>query len=161
VYTFELEWNKVEESGVFYGEFSHKLDKKGRLIIPAKFRDVIQEMCIERFYITRGLDECLFMFSESEWKLQESKFKSMSFTKKKARDFNRLFFAGAVEGVPDKQWRILIPDYLKAYAKLSKNIVVVGVSTRIEIWDKNKWNEFYKSSKETYEEIAEELMDNE
>jgi MraZ protein len=149
----------VEDSGVFYGEYSHTLDKKGRIIIPARFRDVVQEMCIEKFYITRGLDECLFMFAESEWKSQESKFKTLPFTKQKARQFNRLFFSGAVEAVPDKQWRILVPGYLKSYAKLSKNIVIAGVSTRIEIWDKDKWNEFYKSSKANYEQIAEKLMD--
>jgi len=149
----------VEESRVFYGEYSHSIDKKGRIIIPSKFRDVIQEMCIEKMYITRGLDECLFMFSESEWKAQESKFKSLSFTKREARKFNRLFFSGAVEAVLDKQWRVLLPDYLRNYAKLSRQIVIVGVSNRIEIWDKGKWEDFYKSSKQNYEEIAERLMD--
>jgi MraZ protein len=149
----------MEESGVFYGEYSHTLDKKGRIIIPSKFREVIQEMCIEKMYITRGLDECLFMFSESEWKAQEGKFKSLSFTKREARKFNRLFFSGAVEAVPDKQWRVLLPDYLRSYAKLNRQIVIVGVSNRIEIWDKSKWEEFYKSSKQNYEEIAERLMD--
>ncbi|MGD2278596.1 MAG: division/cell wall cluster transcriptional repressor MraZ [Candidatus Omnitrophota bacterium] len=144
---------------MFYGEYSHTLDKKGRIIIPSKFREVIQEMCIEKMYITRGLDECLFMFSESEWKAQEGKFKSLSFTKREARKFNRLFFSGAVEAVPDKQWRVLLPDYLRSYAKLNRQIVIVGVSNRIEIWDKSKWEEFYKSSKQNYEEIAERLMD--
>jgi MraZ protein len=161
VYTFQLEWNKVEGSGVFYGEYSHTLDKKGRLIIPSRFRDVIKEMCIEKMYITRGLDECLFMFSESEWKAQESKFKSLSFTKKEVRKFKRLFFSGAVEVVPDKQWRILIPEYLKGYAKLSRQIMIVGVSNRVEIWDKKKWNDFYGSTKQEYEEIAERLMETE
>jgi MraZ protein len=99
------------------------------------------------------------MFSESEWKAQEGKFKSLSFTKREARKFNRLFFSGAVEAVPDKQWRVLLPDYLRSYAKLNRQIVIVGVSNRIEIWDKSKWEEFYKSSKQNYEEIAERLMD--
>lgn len=144
---------------MFYGEYRHTLDKKNRLIIPSRFRDAITEMCIDKLYITRGLDECLFMFPENEWKAQEGKFKSMSFTKKEARKFNRLFFSGAVEAAPDKQWRILLPDYLKEYASIAKEIMIIGVSNRIEIWDKNKWEEFYKSSKQNYEDIAEGLMD--
>ncbi|MFH1552603.1 MAG: division/cell wall cluster transcriptional repressor MraZ [Candidatus Omnitrophota bacterium] len=144
---------------MFYGEYLHTLDKKKRLIIPSRFRDAVKEMCIEKFYITRGLDECLFMFPENEWRTQENKFKSMSFTKRETRKFNRLFFSGAIEVIPDKQWRILIPDYLREYAKLSKNIMMIGISNRIEIWDKNKWEDFYKTSKQSYEEIAEGLME--
>ena len=144
---------------MFYGEYFHTLDKKNRLIIPSRFRDAMKEMCVEKLYINRGLDECLFMFPENEWKSQESKFKTMSFTKREVRKFNRLFFSGAVETAPDKQWRVLIPDYLKEYAKLSKNIMIIGVSNRIEIWDRDKWEEFYKSSKQNYEEIAERLIE--
>lgn len=144
---------------MFYGEYLHKLDKKNRLIIPARFRESIAEMCIEKFYITRGLDECLFMFPENEWRSQENKFKGMSFTKEKARKFQRQFFGGAFEAVPDKQWRILVPDSLKEYAKLSKSIVIVGISNRIEIWDKNKWQEYSVISKQEYEEVAEGLIE--
>ncbi len=144
---------------MFYGEYSHSIDKKGRIIIPSKFRDVVRDMCIEKLYVTRGLDECLFMFSEAEWKTQENKFKSMPFTKREVRKFKRLFFSGAVEVTPDKQWRILLPDYLRDYAKLSKNIMIVGVSSRIEIWDKKKWQDFYTSTKESYEDIAENLLE--
>ncbi|RKY42925.1 MAG: cell division/cell wall cluster transcriptional repressor MraZ [Candidatus Makaraimicrobium thalassicum] len=144
---------------MFYGEYLHALDKKNRLIIPSRFRDSITEMCIEKFYLTRGLDECLFMFAESEWKAQENSFKSMPFTKREVRKFKRLFFSGAVPVVPDKQWRVLIPDYLREYAKLSKNIMIIGVSNRIEIWDRDKWGDFYKSSKQNYEEIAERLIE--
>lgn len=144
---------------MFYGEYLHTLDKKNRLIIPSRFRDVIQDTGIEKLYITRGLDTCLFMFAEDEWKLQENKFKEMPFMKSEVRKFKRLFFSGAVEVVPDKQWRILIPDYLKEYAELSKHIVIAGLSNRAEIWDKNKWEEFYKSSKQHYEEIAEKLIE--
>ena len=144
---------------MFYGEFTHSLDKKSRLIIPSRFRDPVKEFGIEKFYITRGLDECLFMFPDSEWRVQESKFRNMSFTKKEVRKFKRMFFSGAVEAVPDKQWRVLVPDFLKEYAGISKGVMVIGVSTRIEIWDRKKWEEFYKSSKESYEDIAEGLMD--
>ena len=151
----------MEESGVFYGEYSHTLDKKGRIIIPSRFRDAIRDNGIEKFYVTRGLDECLFIFSEDEWKAQESKFKSMPFTKREVRKFRRLFFAGAVEAEPDKQWRILVPDYLRDYASLKRNIMIIGVSNRIEVWSKDKWQEFYKTTKEKYEDIAENLMETE
>jgi len=144
---------------MFYGEYEHILDKKSRLIIPARFRDAVEELCIEKFYITRGLDKCLFMFAETEWKLQENKFKSMSFTKKEVRKFKRMFFSGASEAVPDKQWRVLVPDYLRQYAGLAKEIMIIGVSNRIEIWDKDVWENFYKTSKESYEDIAENLLD--
>ncbi|MDP8259234.1 MAG: division/cell wall cluster transcriptional repressor MraZ [Candidatus Aadella gelida] len=144
---------------MFYGEYAHSLDKKSRLIIPARFRKPIKDSGEEKLYLTRGLDECLFVFTESEWLVQESKFKSLSFTKREVRKFKRLFFSGAFEAMPDKQWRILVPDYLKDYAKLSKSIMIIGVSNRIEIWDKKKWDEFYKSSKQNYEEIAEGLIE--
>jgi len=143
---------------MFYGEYTHSVDKKGRIIIPSKFRDVIKDKGIEKLYVTRGFDDCLFVFPESEWKAQESKFKEMSFTKKEVRKFSRLFFSGATETIPDKQWRILVPDYLRTHAKISKDIVIVGLSNRIEIWAKDKWEDFYNSSKENYEDIAENLF---
>jgi MraZ protein len=152
-------WFKVEESGVFYGEYLHTIDKKNRLIVPAKFREGVGDSGTEKFYITRGLDACLFMFAENEWKVQEGKFKTMPFTKRDTRRFNRLFFSGAVEAIPDKQWRILIPDYLKEYAGLTEKVMIIGVSNRVEIWDKDKWDEFYNSSKQDYEDIAEGLID--
>ncbi|MBL7155609.1 MAG: division/cell wall cluster transcriptional repressor MraZ [Candidatus Omnitrophica bacterium] len=144
---------------MFYGEHEHKLDKKGRIIIPSKFREVSKENYVEKFYITRGLDVCLFMFPEDEWKLQEARFKNLSFTKSQARKFNRLFFSGAVETVPDKQGRILVPPYLKSYAGIKKDIMIIGVANRIEIWNKDKWAEFYRTSKESFEDIAEKLID--
>jgi len=144
---------------MFYGEFEHKLDKKGRIIIPSDFREVSKEHYIEKFFITRGLDTCLFMFPEEEWRQQESKFKALSFTKRETRKFNRLFFAGAVQAVPDKQGRILLPGYLKDYACIKGGIMFIGVSNRIEIWSKEKWVEFYNMSKDSFEDIAEKLMD--
>lgn len=144
---------------MFYGEHVHKLDKKGRIIIPSDFREVSKENYIEKFFVTRGLDTCLFMFPEEEWKQQEAKFKSLPFTKRETRKFNRLFFSGAVCVKIDKQGRILIPSYLKHYAEIKKDIMVVGVSNRIEIWSKDKWEEFYKTSKDSFEDIAEKLID--
>ncbi len=143
---------------MFYGEFEHLLDKKSRVIIPSKFREAIKDSFIEKFYVTRGLDQCLFLFIEEEWKKQEQKFKALSFTKPEARRFNRLFFSGASEVVCDSQGRILIPKYLKDYAKIQSEVVIIGVSNRIEIWDKQLWKEFYENSRETYEDTAERLM---
>jgi len=144
---------------MFYGEFEHALDRKGRLIVPSKFRDALKEHYIERFFITRGLDKCLFMFGEDEWKTQEQKFKSMSFTKSEHRRFNRLYFSGACEVVPDKQGRILVPSYLKNYANIKKDVYIIGVSNRIEIWSRDVWKEYYSVSKDSFEEVAEKLVD--
>jgi len=144
---------------MFYGEYQHTIDRKGRLILPSKFREAAKSNFIEKFFITRGLDKCLFMFSEEEWRSQENKFRSMPFTKQQARTFNRLYFSGAVEVVPDKQGRILLPQYLKDFAEIKKEVVFVGVSNRAEIWAKDKWQEFYGSSRQSFEEISEKLMD--
>ncbi len=144
---------------MFYGEYEHSIDRKGRLILPAKFREAARAHFVEKFYVTRGLDKCLFMFTEEEWRSQEAKFKSISFTKQQARTFNRLYFSGAVEVVADRQGRILLSSYLKEFAEIKKDVVIVGVSNRIEIWAKNKWEEFYGNSRQSFEEIAEKLMD--
>jgi len=144
---------------MFYGEYLHSIDRKGRLILPAKFREAAKAHFIEKFFVTRGLDKCLFMFSEEEWKTQETKFKSISFTRQEARTFNRLYFSGAVETVPDRQGRVLLPQYLKDFAEIKKEIVIVGVSNRIEIWAKDKWQAFYGTSRPSFEEIAEKLME--
>lgn len=143
---------------MFYGEFEHSLDRKSRIIIPAKFREALKDNFVERFYITRGLDGCLFLFTEEEWKKQEQKFKSLSFTKPDARKFNRLFFSGASEIVCDSQGRVLLPQYLKEFAQIQKEVVIIGVSNRIEIWSKTRWKEFYENTRETFEDTAEKLM---
>ena len=145
---------------MFYGEFLHSIDRKGRLILPAKFREVAKSNFIEKFFITRGLDKCLFMFSEEEWRIQETKFKSISFTKQEARTFNRLYFSGATEIIADRQGRILLPQYLKDFAEIKRDVAIVGVANRIEIWSKDKWQAFYGSSRPSFEEIAEKLIDN-
>jgi MraZ protein len=144
---------------MFYGEYLHSIDRKGRLILPARFREASKANFIEKFYVTRGLDKCLFMFSEEEWKAQENKFKSVSFTKQESRAFNRLYFSGAVEVVPDRQGRILIPQYLKDFADIKRDVTVVGVSNRIELWAREKWQEFYGNSRQSFEAIAEKLME--
>lgn len=144
---------------MFYGEYAHSLDRKGRLILPSKFRQVSKENYIERFYITRGLDRCLFVFTEEEWKLQEQKFKALPFTRAEARKFNRLYFSGACEMIPDRQGRVLIPKYLKDYAGIEREIVIVGVASRIEIWSQKNWKEFYEKTQGTFEDVAEKLIE--
>jgi MraZ protein len=144
---------------MFYGEYLHSIDRKGRLILPAKFREAAKSHFIEKFFVTRGLESCLFMFAEEEWRLQESKFKAISFTKQQARTFNRLYFSGATDVVSDRQGRILLPQYLKDFAQIKRDVFVVGVSNRIEIWAKEKWQEFYGNSRQSLEEIAEKLID--
>lgn len=144
---------------MFYGEYLHSVDRKGRIILPAKFREAAKSHFIERFFVTRGLDNCLFMFSEEEWRSQENKLKSIPFTKQQARIFNRLYFSGAVEVSADAQGRILLPQYLKDFAGIKRDVVIVGVSNRVEIWAEERWREFYENSKSSFEDIAEKLMD--
>jgi len=144
---------------MFYGEYLHTIDRKGRLILPAKFRESAKSNFIDKFFINRGLDKCLFMFSEEEWHSQEQRFKNFSITKQQARTFNRLYFSGAVEVIADKQGRILIPQFLKDFAGIKRDVMIIGVSNRIEIWAKEKWQEFYGNNQPIFEEIAERLMD--
>ena len=144
---------------MFYGEYQHSIDRKGRLILPAKFRDAYKEHGIERFFLTRGLDKCIFMFTEEEWRAQEQKFKTMSFTKQQTRSFNRMFFSGAIDVNPDKQGWFIIPPYLKDYAQIKRDTIVIGVSNRIEIWDQKQWSEFYSRSRDSFEQIAENMLE--
>ena len=144
---------------MFYGEYSHGIDTKGRLILPARLREVAKENGVEKFYVTRGLDKCIFMFADQEWHLQENRFKGLSFTKQQARNFNRMFFAGAVEVAPDRQGRFIIPDYLKEFAGIKKDAVVIGVSNRIEIWNTATWREFFNKTSVDFEQTAEGMLE--
>lgn len=116
------------------GEFEHNIDPKGRVIIPAKFRDDLGA----DFILTKGLDNCLFIYSKEEWSVLEKKIKALPMSK--ARDLQRFFFSGACDVELDKQFRILIPSNLRGYARLEKEIVIVGASNRVEIWDKQSWD---------------------
>lgn len=144
---------------MFYGEYTHGIDNKGRLILPARLREVAKENGIEKFYVTRGLDKCIFMFADQEWRLQENKFKGLSFTKQQARHFNRLFFSGAVEVAPDRQGRFIIPDYLKSFAGIKKDAIIIGVANRIEIWETAAWREFFGRTSADFEKTAEGMLD--
>ncbi|MCI8448216.1 MAG: division/cell wall cluster transcriptional repressor MraZ [Eubacterium sp.] len=120
---------------MFMGEYNHTIDAKGRLIVPSKFREKLGE----EFVVTKGLDDCLFVYPLDEWAHIEEAFRKVPLTNKKARDFVRFFFAGAASCEVDKQGRILLPPSLRAYAGLEKEIVSAGVLNRVEIWDKEKW----------------------
>lgn len=137
------------------GEYKHNLDTKGRIIVPSKFRELLDE----QFVITRGLDRCLFAYTADEWSRIEEKLKALPLTKKDARKFTRLFFSGATSVEIDKQGRINIPQNLREYAGLLKDCTVIGVSSRIEIWDSQAWEDFYTDSEDNFEDIAEDLID--
>jgi MraZ protein len=139
---------------MFMGEYHHNVDTKGRLIVPAKFRDDLGEM----FVLTRGLDQCLFGYPLNEWKIIEDKLKGLPMTKKDARAFTRFFFSGATECEIDKQGRINISSPLLNYAKIEKECVILGVSNRIEIWSQDIWNDYFSESADSFAEIAENMI---
>ncbi len=138
---------------MFMGEYNHSIDSKGRLIIPSKLREDLGES----FVITKGLDGCLFIYTEKEWENIENKFREMPLTTKDARKFSRFFFAGAAKMETDKQGRILIPNSLREFALLKKDVVLVGVLDRVEIWDKDNWEHNTLVSDEDMDEIAEHM----
>ncbi len=138
---------------MFMGEYNHTIDAKGRMIVPSKFREQLGN----EFVVTKGLDGCLFVYSQEEWTNIEEKFKQVSLTTKDARKFSRFFFAGAATVEVDKQGRILLPSVLREFAGLEKDIVSVGVLSRIEIWSKDKWQE--SNEYDDMDEIAEHMAD--
>ena len=143
---------------MFYGEFEHTVDRKGRLIVPAKFRQALKEHDITVLFLTRGLDGCLFVFPESEWRMVESRFKQIPFTKAEGRKFNRMFFSGAVEVSLDNLGRMLVPKSLKEFAGIKEDAIIVGVSSRMEVWARERWQAFYETSRQSFEEVAERVM---
>jgi len=137
---------------MFIGEYQHTIDPKSRIIMPSKFREGLGD----KFIVTKGLDSCLFVYSMEEWIIFENKLRTLPIADKAAREFIRFFFSGASECEVDKQGRILIPSNLREFAKLDKEIVVTGVSTRIEIWSKENWEAYNNSGMEA-DEIAEKM----
>ena len=144
---------------MWYGEYIHRLDDKDRFILPSKFREKIKTLKEKKFFITRGLDGCLFLVPKEAWEKLEDKLRSLPFTKQQSRVFNRLYFSGASEIDIDTQGRIIIPEYLKEFARIKREIVIVGVADRIEIWGKEDWDGFYQENKERFEEMAENLFE--
>lgn len=138
---------------MFIGEFQHTIDEKGRLIMPVRFREGLAET----FFITKGLDTCLFVYPSGEWAILEARMKALPLTQSNARAFVRFFFAGASDCTLDRQGRILIPNNLREYARLARDVVVVGVSNRVEIWDRGEWEKFERQAEASYEKLAEEI----
>ena len=138
---------------MFIGEYLHSLDLKGRVIIPSKFREDLGG----DFIMTKGLDNCLFVYPKTEWDSFESKLKQLPITSKDARAFVRVFFAGASECELDKQGRVTIPQNLREHGKIDKDIVIIGVSTRLEIWGKEEWENYNETSDLSYDDMAERM----
>ncbi len=137
------------------GEYNHNIDEKGRVSVPAKFRDDLGNT----FIVTKGLDNCLFAYSKEEWMKFEEKLKTLPMTNTNARNFVRFFFAGATECEIDKQGRINIPQNLREYANFSKELCIIGVSTRVEIWDREKWQNYTSPENMDVDEIASQMSD--
>ena len=135
------------------GEYEHSLDVKGRLILPAKIREDMGD----KFIVTKGLDGCLFGFSQNEWTNFEEKLKTLPLTNKNARDFVRFFLFFATECEIDKQGRFLITSNLREYATLEKDAIIIGVGTRIEIWNREKWKSYNSDENISADEIAENM----
>lgn len=135
------------------GEYEHSVDAKGRLIMPAKLKSDIGDT----FIVTKGLDSCLFVFSQNEWSNFQEKLKTLPLTNKNARDFVRFFLSGATECEIDKQGRFLIVSNLREYAGLEKDVVIIGVGTRLEIWDREKWKQYSSIENISADEIAENM----
>ncbi|MDP1808603.1 MAG: division/cell wall cluster transcriptional repressor MraZ [Actinomycetota bacterium] len=140
---------------MFLGEFQHTVDDKNRITLPAKFREPFADGLI----MTKGFENCLFVFSKTEWPRIEDKIRSLALLKKDARKLSRFFFGGANEDTPDKNGRVVIPGHLRAFAGLDKDVVVVGVSNRLEIWSKDNWERYVAEAGRSYEDTAEDLAD--
>lgn len=138
---------------MFMGEFSHTIDAKGRLIIPAKIREQLGESCV----VTRGFDSCLAVYTKETFERMYDNLNKMSTSKSSVRALKRVFFGSAAELDFDKQGRILVPSALRAYASLEKDVVVVGVSDHIEIWSRTKWDTYNEQVSNSMEELAEDL----
>lgn len=142
---------------MFYGEYEHSLDEKGRLTVPSRIREAMKQGGVTGFMITRGLDDCLFLFPPDQWQKYVEKLDSLPPEKGSTRRFTRMLYSGASECSPDRQGRIFIPPNLREYAHIDKEVVIIGVKNRLELWDKSTWEVFSKESVESFEQIAEEL----
>jgi MraZ protein len=138
---------------MFIGEYQHSIDPKKRLAVPVKFRAELKKKVV----VTRGLDKCLFIYPSDVWEELAGKLGTMPVGESSTRSFIRIMLAGAVDMDVDKQGRILIPDYLKSYAGLHKNVVIAGLYNRLEIWDETSWKEYKQKAEKNTDEIAEQL----
>jgi MraZ protein len=140
---------------MFIGEYSHNLDEKGRLAIPAKFRNHLKKGAI----VTRGLDNCLFVYTQDEWAKLAEKLAALPMSQSNSRAFSRLMLAGAMDVEIDKQGRMVLPEYLRTFAELKKNVVIAGLYNRLEIWNQEKWNAYKTHTEAESGAIAEKLSE--
>lgn len=138
---------------MFIGEYQHSLDEKGRLAIPIKFREDLKAGAV----ITRGLDNCLFIYAMEEWKKLANKLAALPISQKNTRAFTRLMLAGAMDVVLDRQGRIVVPDYLRQYASVKKKVIIAGLYNRLEIWDEQIWKRYKSGAENKSNDIAEAL----
>jgi MraZ protein len=139
---------------MFMGEYQHNVDKKGRIFVPARLREGLGDV----FVVTKGLDSCLFAFPLTEWKDLEERLRPLSFTSRDARAFSRFLFSSANECEIDKQGRVLIPQNLREHAGMDKEAVIIGVSSRVDIWSGEKWDSYKNNASSSYEDIAEKIV---
>jgi len=140
---------------MFIGEYTHNLDEKGRLAVPKKFRSDLAKGAV----VTRGLDNCLFLYTKKEWEKLAEKLAALPFAQANTRAFARLMLAGAMDVQVDKQGRVMLPDYLRTYAGLKKNVIIAGLYSRLELWDKTKWNSYKNKTEKESNKIAEQMSD--
>ncbi|HLC48999.1 MAG TPA: division/cell wall cluster transcriptional repressor MraZ [Candidatus Andersenbacteria bacterium] len=136
---------------MFIGQYNHTIDEKGRMNMPAKFRREVTSGVV----VTRGLDHCLFVYPKAEWEHMAQKLSKLPVTQKSSRAFARLMLAGAMDAELDSQGRIMLPEYLRQYAGVTKHVIVAGLFNRVEIWDEEKWREYQAKTEEASDEIAE------
>lgn len=142
-----------ETFSMFIGEYQHTVDEKGRIAIPTKFRLKLSKGAV----VTRGLDRCLFLYPEESWKKLAAKLVALPISQSKSRAFARLMLAGAMDVRPDRQGRIMIPEYLRAYGRVQKKVVVAGLYDRLEIWDEDAWTKYKVNTENDSTDIAETL----
>lgn len=145
----------MNQGAALIGEYTHTLDAKGRIAVPTKFRNLLQEGAV----ITRGLDACLFLYPAAEWKALADRLAKLPLAQANSRAFSRLMLAGAMEVQIDRQGRMMIPDYLRSYATLNRKVVLAGLFNRLEIWDSNAWDEYRRGAEKNSGAIAETLND--
>jgi MraZ protein len=138
---------------MFIGEYSHNLDNKGRLAVPVKFRQDFMKGAV----VTRGLDNCLFLYSKEEWTKLADKLATLPISKANTRAFSRLMLAGAMDVELDKQGRVIVPEYLRSFAEIKKKVVIAGLYNRLEIWDETAWKTYKKTTEKDSGDIAEAL----
>jgi MraZ protein len=156
-----IKWNVVVKSGklifrsMFIGEYSHNLDDKGRLAVPIKFRRDLAKGAV----VTRGLDNCLFLYTKNEWGKLAEKLAALPFSQANSRAFARLMLAGAMDVELDKQGRMILPEYLRNFAGIKKATIIAGLYNRLELWDEAKWQSYKSSTEKESNEIAERMAE--